>query len=127
MNGAGLIDVFNAGLLPYINNIDNNVRLMQDNDLKHTSKRVGEWHEANDINWWHTPPESHDINPIENLWHELKEYLRRVVKPKTKHELVSGILEFWDTVDINKCREYIGHLRKVIPKIIEQGGGPTGY
>ena len=127
MNGVGLIEVLKAGLLPYINNIDNNVRFMQDNDPKHTSKRVGAWLEEQNINWWHTPPESPDINPIENLWHELKEYMRRVVKPKTKQELVSGILEFWDTVDINKCKKYIGHLRKVIPKIIEQNGGPTGY
>ena len=32
------------------------------------------------------------VGPIENLWHELKEYIRRVVKPKTKDELVNGIL-----------------------------------
>lgn len=120
MNGAGLIEVFKVGQLPYMNNIDNNVRLMRDNDPEHTSKRVGTWLESNDINWWHTPPESLDINPKENLWLELKEYLRRVVKPKTKQELVSGILEFWETVDINKCRKCIGHFRKVIPKIIEQ-------
>ena len=24
------------------------------------------------ISWWHTPPESPDANPIENVWHELK-------------------------------------------------------
>ena len=54
------------------------------------------------INWWKTPPESPDMNPIENLWHELKEYIRRVIKPKTKDELVAGILEFWETVDIAK-------------------------
>ena len=26
----------------------------------------------NGVNWWHSPPESPDVNPIENLWHELK-------------------------------------------------------
>ena len=32
---------------------------------------------TNGIDWWKTPPESPDLNPIENLWHELKEYIRR--------------------------------------------------
>ena len=126
MNGAGLIEVFEAGLLPFIND-NRNIRFMQDNDPKHASRRVGEWLERNNINWWKTPAESPDINPIENMWHELKEHIRRVTKPKTKQELVSGILSFWDTVDVPKCRKYIGHLKKVIPEIIKQNGGPTGY
>ena len=67
--------------------------------------------------------ESPNLNPIENVWHELKEYIRCVVKA----ELISGILEFWETVDVDKCRKYIGHLKKVVPKVIELNGGPTGY
>ena len=69
------------------------------------------------------------LNPIENLWHELKEYVRRVTKPKTKDELVAGIVEFWETVDVAKCKKYIhvGHLKKVVPKVIEMYGGSTGY
>lgn len=126
MNAAGLIEVLEAGLIPFIN-ANRDIRFMQDNDPKHTSRRVGEWLERNNINWWKTPAESPDINPIENMWHELNEYIRCVAKPKTKEELVSGILRFWDTVDVTKCKKYIGHLRKVIPKIIEQNGGPTGY
>ena len=38
------------------------------------------------------------MNPIENLWYELKEFLRREVKPRTKEELVAGIHQFWETV-----------------------------
>ena len=79
------------------------------------------------INWWKTPPESPDLNPIENLWHELKEHICQEVKPKTKDELINGICEFWDTVDVHKCTKYIGHLRKVIPKVIEMEGAATGY
>lgn len=79
------------------------------------------------VNWWKTPAESPDLNPIENLWHELKEYIRRVVKPKTKDELVNGILAFWATVDVAKCRKYIRHLKKVIPRVIELEGQATGY
>ena len=83
--------------------------------------------EEEGVNWWKTPAESPDCNPIENMWHELKEYLRREVKPQTKATLVDGIKEFWKTVDTAKCRRYIRHLRKVVPRVIEEKGGPTGY
>ena len=52
----------------------------------------------NNINCWPTPAESPDLNPIEMLWHELKCFLRRVVKPSNKEELVRGIKQFWDGV-----------------------------
>ena len=93
---------------------------MQDNDPKHTSKRAVEFFNTNDINWWKTPPESPDLNPIENLW--LKEFLRREVKPHSKEELFSGIQQFWLAVTPAKCTRYIRHLRKVIPRVIEVEG-----
>ena len=65
-------------------------------------------------------------NP-KKMWHELKEYNRRVVKLKTKEELVRGIEGFWRTVTFTKCMKYIGHLRKVIPRVIEVEGEATGY
>ena len=79
------------------------------------------------MNWWKTAAESPDLNPIENLWHELKEFIRREVKPITKEQLIDGIKQFWATVDSKKCARYIRHLRKVIPKVIEVKGEPTGY
>ena len=47
------------------------------NDPKHTSRHAKQWIEENGVNWWRTLAESPDMNPIENLWHELKEYIRR--------------------------------------------------
>ena len=82
--------------------------------------------QENEVNWWQTPPESPDINPIENLWHELKEYIRREAKPHTKDELVAAIIAFWNTVDVTKCRKYIRHLREVVPKVIGYERGATG-
>ena len=41
------------------------------------------------------------------------------MKPKIKDALVQGILTFWHTVDFQKCRRYISHLNKVIPRMIE--------
>ena len=67
------------------------------------------------------------MNPIENVWHELKEFIRRDIKPTTKSELISGIKQFWNTVDTIKCNKYINHLRKVVPKVISLEGAATGY
>lgn len=85
------------------------------------------FYQANGVNWWPTPPESPDLNPIENLWHELKEYLHCEVNPRSKQQLIDGIQEFWSTVDRTKCCRYIEHLRKVIPKVIDCQGGAIGY
>ena len=55
---------------------------MQDSVSKCPSEYTTRWMVDNEVNWWKTPPESPDINPIENLWHELKEYNCHEVKPK---------------------------------------------
>ena len=100
-------------------------RFQQDNDPKHTSRYASKFFEENNILWWKTLQNC--LNPIENLWHELKKFIRREIKPKTKQQLIDGIQEFWKTVDISKCRKYIGHLKKVIPAVIANDGDATGY
>lgn len=75
---------------------------MQDNDCKHTPRVAKEFFEKNQTNWWKTSSESPDCDPIENFWHELKEYLRREVKPHNKQELTDSIEQFWTTVNDTK-------------------------
>ncbi len=128
MDAPLYIQVLEQTLLPFLEGVyPDGHRFMADNDPKHTSRAAQAFLEEKEVNWWRTPAESPDCNPIENLWHELKEYNRREVKPRTKQELIDGILAFWDTVDQAKCAKYIGHLRKVIPKVIELDGAATGY
>ena len=121
-------EILESTLLPFIHSVyPTQHRFMQDNDPKYVSGHTRCWLAQNGICWWRTPPESPDLNPIENVWHELKEYIHREIKPLNKDQLVNGILEFWRTVTVEKCRKYIGHLRKVIPRVIELEGQATGY
>lgn len=39
MNAAGFIEILESGLLPYIREVNEKPRLMQDNDPKHASNR----------------------------------------------------------------------------------------
>lgn len=75
------------------------------------------------------PPESPDLNPIENLWHELKYYLETKVKPQSKQELIDGIKKFWrKKVDVAKCARSIDHvLYKAIPAVVESRGAAMKY
>ena len=128
MNAELYTNILETTLLPFINEVyPDGHKLMQDNDPKHVSKLAEKFFNDNGVNWWKTPPESPDMNPIENLWHELKEYIRREVKPKVKEELIQGILMFWRSVNQRKCNKYIDHLKKVVPKVIELQGAATGY
>ena len=91
---------------------------MKGDDPKHTSADAIE---DKGINWWQTPPESPDLIPIRNLWCELKEFIRRVLKPRTRERLIDGIKQLWKTVDVTKCQKIYW---KVIPTKgfeIEQG------
>ena len=81
MNAPLFVQILD-GTLPFLAEVfPSGHRFMQDNDPKHMSTLGKDNH---GVNWWHTPPESLDLNPIHSLWHELKEFIRREIKPKDK-------------------------------------------
>ena len=83
-------------LLPFVRErFPDGHHFQQDNDPKHTSNMAKEFMTKEGINWWKTPLENPDLNPIELLWHELKHFLRTTIKPTMKDELMAGIARFW--------------------------------
>lgn len=120
--------ILDQALIPFLSTYyPDGHRYQQDNDPKHTSRWAQAYFENQGINWWRTPPSSPDLNPIENVWGSLKEYLRTYVKPRNLGQLKSGIKEFWKTLTPEKCARYIAHMKKVIPKVIEVQGKASGY
>ena len=77
------------------------------------------------MNWWPTPPESPDVNPIELVWGSMKEAVRNEYKPRTLDELETSIKNYWSTrVTPEVCSRYmyIGHIQTVLPRIVAVGG-----
>ena len=122
MNAERLATILEAGLIPFIEEkFSDGHRLYQDNDPKHASQYSEDFFARNNINWWPTPPESPDLNPIENIWGSLKHYLRTSYKPRNLQDLKDGIERFWVTLTPDVCQRYIDHIsRKVMPKIRSQ-------
>ena len=73
MDAPMYTNILDQYLIPFIRDVyPSSHKLMQDNDPKHASRHAKEFFAEKSVNWWQTPPESPDANPIENLWHELK-------------------------------------------------------
>ena len=99
-----------------------------DNDPKHSSKKTRSWlkdHKLHILDW---PPQSPDLNPIENLWNILKYRLVKYEKP------ASGVIELWERakeewsrIPLEKCLELIDSMPKRIAEVIRAKGGHTRY
>ena len=128
MNAVRYSKILDASLLQFIKECyPNGHRLQQDNDPKHKSKFIEKYFLKNRVNWWKTPPKYPNLNPIENVWGSLKQFLRNDFKPTNLEELKSGIQQFWSTLTPEVCCKYISHLHKVMPKVVQVGGNPSGY
>ena len=58
-------------------------RFQQDNVPKHCSKYTLAELAEHPVNWWPTPPESPDCNPIENVWASMKHFFAMSINPTT--------------------------------------------
>lgn len=64
--------------------------VVMDNLSPHKSSRVVELLEAAGAEVWYLPPYSPDLNPIEQMWAKIKEFLRKV-KARTEQALIGAI------------------------------------
>jgi len=71
------------------------------------------------IYWWKTPAESPDLNPVENCWGSLTQFLWSLYKPTNLQELTEGIEQYWQSLTPEVC--------KVMRKVVEVNGNPSGY
>ena len=89
----------------------------QDNDPKHTSKSTRAWLKMKGWNILEWPSQSPDLNPIENLWWDLKKAVA-ARKPKNVTELEAFAHEEWAKIPIGRCKtlvsSYVSRLKDVI-------------
>lgn len=72
------------------------------------------------------PPQSPDLNPIEQLWDHLDSVLRQ--NPQTNEESTWKFLEkAWSEIAKETLTTYIYSMRKRCQAVIDAAGGHTKY
>uniref|UniRef100_A0AAZ3QYT6 Tc1-like transposase DDE domain-containing protein n=1 Tax=Oncorhynchus tshawytscha TaxID=74940 RepID=A0AAZ3QYT6_ONCTS len=96
-----------------------------DNDPKHTAKSTKEWLKKKHIKVLEWPSQSPDLNPIENLWRELKV---RVAKRQGRNlNDLENCKEEWDKIPPEMCANLVANYKKRLTSVITNKGFATKY
>lgn len=103
----------------------------EDNDPKHGGPRgahiTRDWFSENTgvprIDW---PPNSPDLNPIENLWNTLQKKVCRIRNRKNSN-LFQIADDIWENIPTEDIRLLIDSMPRRISALIEAKGGSTKY
>jgi transposase len=98
----------------------------QDNDPKHKALNTRLWLLYNCPIVMETPPQSPDINPIENLWDELGRRMQRR-QVSNKNQLKEALLEEWNKIEPKCCQKLVNSMPNRLECVIEKMGYATKY
>jgi transposase len=130
MNAERYITMLNEVLEPSILKLfDEDVPqyyFQQDNAPCHKAKKSLDWFSTNEVPLITWPPQSPDLSPIENLWSILKRKLS-IYRCKSKEEFKAKILDEWEKIPANVCKDLVDSMPKRLRAVIKAKGGATKY
>ncbi len=91
--------------------------MQQDNDPKHNSKSSSDWLKKNKIKVLELPSQSPELNPIEMLWHDLKQIIH-ARKPTNVAEIKQLCEEERAKIPPQRCERLIGSYRKCLIAVV---------
>ncbi|KAI4890683.1 hypothetical protein NFI96_033748 [Prochilodus magdalenae] len=128
MNGAMYCEILGANLLPSARamKMKRGWVFQHDNDPKHTARATNEWLRKKHFKVLEWPSQSPDLNPIENLWRELKVRVARR-QPQNITALEEICMEEWANIPATVCANLVKTYRKRLTSVIANKGYTTKY
>uniref|UniRef100_A0A8C5LWW5 Transposase n=1 Tax=Leptobrachium leishanense TaxID=445787 RepID=A0A8C5LWW5_9ANUR len=119
MNGAMYCEILSKNLLPSARalKMKRGCVFQQDKDPKHTARAAKEWLCKKHIKILDWPSQSPDLNPIENLWRELKVRVAQR-QPQNITALEEICMEEWAKIPATVCENLVKTYRKRLTSVI---------
>ncbi|GFV59301.1 transposable element Tc1 transposase [Trichonephila clavipes] len=103
-----------------------NFIFQQDNDSKHTARNVEMWCLFHCKQQLHTPPQSSDINVIENLWATLETAVQKH-QIRNKAHLKQVLQEEWEKISPDTTKKLVESVPRRLEDIIKAKGHAIKY
>ncbi|KAK3574689.1 hypothetical protein QTP86_013045 [Hemibagrus guttatus] len=128
MNGAMYREILSKNLLPSARalKMKRGWVFQHDNDPKHTARATKEWLRKKHFKVLEWPSQSPDLNPIENLWRELKIRVAQR-QPQNITALEEICMEEWAKLPATVCKNLVATYRKRLTSVIANKGYITKY
>jgi transposase len=99
----------------------------QDNDVKHTSRKTKEWLQRNHVDILSWPPQSPDLNPMENIWSVFKQRVREGAAITSVDRLWERMEDVWWGIEPDRCARLIATMPARVQAVIQAKGGHTRF
>lgn len=130
MNSNKYVQVLEDHFLPFVAQHAPARRwwLQDDNASIHRSHQTETWKRQNNIPSFFWPPQSPDLNPIENIWLVLKNYVRKHLKDiSTVADLRCALTTCWNNLSAVYLHSLYNSLPRRCQHVVRQKGFITKY
>ena len=124
----GADEVLEPIVVPFAENVGQNIIFMDDNARAHRARLVTEFLKGQKIERMEWPAGSPDINPIQHVWDMMGRSLEQLEAHRLGLQQLRVALEAaWDALDVRDINRLISSMKQRCEAVIAAGGGHTRY
>ena len=128
MNSEKYIELLQDHVIPELQVAGQPMVFMQDNAPCHKSRATMTFMDENNIELLDWPPQSPDLNPIENLWAIIKaKRKKKFGMPTSRNDLIEQIFSIWDNMDPKIVENLANSANSRILACLKEKGKVTKY